>query len=255
MAKHIQGLDSRFSKADADVKARIIGLSVGEVGTGKTSFWLSAPGPIVVFSLDKGLEGVVEEFQNDKDIFVQEYDWLPTEDTSKEDAEALRDQFIEDFEFALTRARTIVWDKETQIWELFRYAEFGEPNDAPRNYPKLNQRYRKYLNMPKATNANFGIIESMKDRWVTKAKSDGSGTKGFNTGERVPQGFSEADEIVHMVLTHVREDGEIKYTVGKSRGPGSREVQDQTFTPLELKQAFTELAMLVYPDTTEEDWQ
>lgn len=255
MAKSIQTLDSRFSKAPSIVKARLIGLSAGEVGSGKSSFWLSAPGPIVVFSLDQGLEGVVEEFQQDKEIFVQEYEWLPTEETSQEEAIQLRDQFTEDFEFALTRARTIVIDKETQLWELFRYAEFGAPNDAPRNYPALNQRYRRLLNMPKGSDANFGIIQSMKDRWVTKNKSDGTGTKGFNTGERVPQGFGEADEIVHMTLMHQRINGEFSYTVGKSRGPGSREVQDQTFTVLDPKTAFTELAMMVYPETSEDDWQ
>lgn len=254
MAKVQNVLGSRFKKASDDVRARLIGLSIGEEGTGKTSFWLGAPGPIVVFSLDFGLEGVVEQYQNDKDIYVKEYEWMPTEDTSKEEAEALRDEFTEDFEQAIQHARTVIFDKETLIWELFRYAEFGAPNDAPRNYPALNQRFRRLLNMPKATGINFGLIEGLKDEWVTRAKSDG-GTKGVNTGKRIRKGFDEASEIVHMVLTHDRREGEFFYTVGKSRGPGSRSVQDQEFQMTDPKIAFTEFAMMVFPETTEEDWQ
>lgn len=251
MAKQVKDQWSRFTTAPERPKQRIIAASVGEVGTGKTSFWLGAPGPIVVQSLDKGLEGVVETFRADKDIYIAEYDWAPTEELSQDEAVELRDKFIEDFEYALERARTIIWDKETNIWELFRYAEFGEPNDAPRNYPKLNQRYRKYMQMPKATDVNFGVIQGMKDLWVTKAKGDGSGgTKGVNTGSRVRQGFSEVDELVHIDLFHRREGGSFFLDVGKSRGPGGHEIQDQTFEGL----TFVDFAQLVFPGTEESDW-
>ena len=49
----------RFTKASTTLKPRIIAASYGEVGTLKTSFWLGAPGPILVQSLDWGLEGVI----------------------------------------------------------------------------------------------------------------------------------------------------------------------------------------------------
>lgn len=255
MARKESDWKSRFSRADGSPKPRIIGLSYGEEGTAKTSFWLSAPGPIVVQSFDKGLEGVIEEFQEQKEILVKEYEWAPTEELSKEDAEGIRDEFIADYEAAIQNARTVVWDKETLVWELFRYAEFGAPNDAPRNYPALNQRYRKYLNMAKATDANFGIIQSLKDEWVSKAKSDGSGTKGFNTGKRVPQGFGEAKEIVHVVLSHVRRDGTFYYTVGKSRGPGSPSAQDIEFEIPDKFTAFKEFGQILFPDSADEDWE
>ena len=248
-------LSSRFNKASDAVRNRIIGLSVGEEGTGKTSFWLGAPGPIVVLSFDKGLEGVIEEYQDDKDIYVKEYDWMPTDETGQEEAVAVRDEFTEDFEQALQHARTLIIDKETNMWEMFRYAHFGDKSGAQLGYAPLNQRVRRLLNMPKATNINFGIIEGMRDRWVTKAKSDGSGTKGFNTGERIRQGFDEAGEIVHMTLKHERRNGEFFYYVGKSRGPGSRTVQDNEFQMTEPKDAFTEFAMNVFPGTSEEDWK
>ena len=249
MAKSAKEQFSRFTRAPSQHRHRLIGASFGEVGVGKTSWWLGAPGPIVVQSLDKGLEGVVERYNADKEIYVAEYDWSPDETLSQDDAIKLRDRFIEDFEHAIQVARTVIWDKETNIWELFRYAEFGEPNDAPRNYPKLNQRYRKYLQMPKATNINFGCIQSMKDKWVTKAKSDG-GSKGVNTGDRVRQGFSELEEIVFFDLHHRREGGAFLIDVNKAHGPGAMDMNDQTFE----NTSFVEFAQMAFPDSNESDW-
>jgi hypothetical protein len=244
---------SRFTKANSAPKPRIIGLSTGEVGSAKTSFWLSAPGPIVVLSFDQGLEGVVEKFQADKEILVREYEWAPTEDTGQDEAIELRDQFVEDYEAAVQNARTVVVDKSSQLWELYRYAEFGGPSEAPRNYASLNQRMRKLFNMPKSYDCNAGFIDGMKDEWGS-AKKEGGGTKGVQTGRRVRKGFDEADELVHVTLHHVREDGSFKYTVGKSRGPGAGDVQDQTFEISDPTTAFAELGQLLFPDSSESDW-
>lgn len=257
MARIIKQIDNpraRFALASTEAKPRLITANTGEVGTGKTTFCLGAPGPILVQSFDMGLEGVVESIIKDtgKEIRVQEYAWSPTTDLSQEDAVLLRDQFIADYEFACEHFRTVIWDKETSIWELFRYAEFGAPNDAPRNYPALNQRYRRYINMPKSLDINFCCIQSMKNEWVTKAKGDGT-TKGVSTGGRIRQGFSELDELVHIDIHHRYDkvDGQFYIDVGKSRGPGSREVQGQTMvTP-----TFAEFGQMVFPETTEEDWQ
>jgi hypothetical protein len=240
---------SRFVKADAPYKPRIIGRSAGEPGTGKTHFWLGAPGPIVVMSFDQGLEGVVEKFQDLKDVHVAQYDWSPTEELSQEEAVELRDTFTKDFEHAIQHARTVIIDRESDLWELFRYAEFGAPNDAPRNYPQLNQRYRRLINMPKSTDINFGLIQGMKSVWGQKAKSSG-GLTPFDTGERTSAGFGELEGLVHVNIEHVREDGEFKIRVGKSRGPGAMEVQDQEYAGL----TFAEFGQLLFPDSDEDSW-
>lgn len=249
---------NRFVKADQPFKPRIIGRSFGEAGTGKTDFWLGAPGPIAFFSFDKGLEGVVEKFQENKDIYVAEYEWSPTENLPQSEAIALRDQVIEDFETAIMNARTVIIDKETDMWELFRYAEFGAPNDAPRNYPQLNQRYRRLINMPKATDINFGCIQGMKSVWGQKTNRISGKQTPFDTGEREAAGFSELEGLVHVNLFHTREDGTFKIQVGKARGPGSFVVQDQTFD-IDLHEdgqaeGFREFAKLLFPESTDEDW-
>lgn len=249
MAKKPADQWGRYTKADAPYKPRLIWAGFGEYGTGKTHFALGAPGPIVVQSFDKGLEGVVEKFQSDKDIYVAEYDWSPTDALTQDEAVELREKFTEDFEHAIQNARTVIWDKETDIWELFRYAEFGGPNDAPRNYPQLNQRYRRLINMPKATDINFGCIQSMKSVWGQKPKSTG-GLTPFDTGERERAGFSELEGLVHVNIEHLREDGTFKIRVGKARGPGSGTVQDE----LMAVENFKEFAMILFPDSDEGDW-
>jgi hypothetical protein len=245
-----------FVKADAAVKQRLIWAGFGEAGSGKTSFALSAPGPIFVQSLDMGLEGVIESFQQDKDIYVAEYLWAPTTDLTQDAAIELRDQFIEDYEGALQKARTVVWDKETQIWELFRYAEFGPnavgvANGAPRDYPKLYQRYRKYINMPKSLDVNFGVLQGMRSPWIAKVNSSTGKESLAKSNDRERKGMDEIDELVHINLHHEVVDGEFVVHTGKLRGPGARDVQYQTLPAM----TFPELAQLVFPESSAADWE
>lgn len=242
-------------------KHRVIGLSIGEVGSRKTRFWLEAPGPIAIFSLDQGLEGVVNGVLDDapdKEIQVWEREWFPTKDEDMQDkAIELRDEFLEKWEEVITSGhfRTAVVDKETDMWALFRYAEFGpDGNDAPRNYPALNQRYRKMVNLAKASDLNVGFIEGMKDRWGEKVNKT-TGAKGVaKSGDRIRAGFNELDGLVHMVLTHsgVGPDS-WAIEVGKVRGPGAIAVAGSTLS-FEECETFASFAQMVFPDTDDSDW-
>ena len=257
MAKVTASPFARYTRAttEAYTKHRLIGLSYGEPGSRKTSFWLEAPGPIVVMSFDKGLEGVVDRVLRDnpsKQIYVKEYEWLPTTETSQEDAITLRDEFTEDFEHAIQNARTVLIDKETDLWELFRYAEFGAPNDAPRNYPALNQRYRRLVNMPKALDVNVGFVEGMKDEWGSKVNKKTGAQGAAATGNRIRAGFGELDGLVHLILHHHGVgQNDWAFTVGKVRGPNGVQVAGETLTNL----TFPEFAMTVFPDSSPEDWE
>ena len=253
MTKRANG---NFVKADQDAALRLIGASYGEQKVGKTSFWLSAPGPIYVQSFDYGLEGVIQKFQREKDIYVREYDWAPGQledqddwETLRTEARSIRDTFLADFEIALKNGRTIVWDKETEVWELFRYAEFGGPSDAPKDYPKLNQRYRYHLRRPYERGLNFGLIQGLKDKWVSKADKRTGEMKPHFTGDRVRSGFGEIGPLVQIDMWHTRERGKFYINVGGCRQ--NAELQDQTFEGL----SFPEIAQLVFPDSSFKDWE
>ena len=240
---------SRFQKANNPVKNRIIGASFGEVGTLKTSWWLGAPGPIVIQSLDRGLEGVIEPFQAQKDIYVAEYD-ANTSDVTQEQAESIRDQIIEDFKDALTKARTIIWDKETQIYEIFKWAEFGAPSGNPKDYYPLFQRYRSLFNMAKDSDVNFGVIQGMRTPWVPVQKGSGKTGAAPAKNSRERRGMPEIDELVHINIEHVLEDGEFRMKIGKSRGPGGQNLQNTEIAFL----PFADFAGLMFPDSDPSEW-
>ncbi len=250
---------AKFTKLTQDSILRIIAASYGEVGTLKTSFWLTAPAPIVIQSADHGLEGVVDVYLEKlfketgvlKDIYVVEYD-PNVGSMAQEEAVASRDQFEEDFAHAILHAKTVVWDKETQVYEIFKYAEFGAPSDNPSNYYALDQRYRHLINSAKSTGVNFGLIQAMKTPWVGVAKNNGKVGAAPSKTARVRRGMREIEELVHINLEHaIDPEGNFIINVGKSRGPGGQDIQNTTIPYC----TFPEFAQLVFPESTEEDWQ
>jgi hypothetical protein len=242
-----------FTRLTAPAPHRIIASSFGEVGTLKTSFWLGAPGPIAIFSFDRGLEGVVESYQQQKDIYAKEYDWdaSPGATVDQSEAIAIRDQFTIDFEQAIQHARTVIIDKETDMWSIFKYAEFGAPEKGrPDDWDKLKGRVRRIMNMPKSLSCNFGVIQGMKNEWIPQTNNK-TGTKGITqSGKRIRAGSDDIEAIMHINIEHVREDGEFKMKVGKARGPGGREIQYQTLPAM----TFADFGGLVFPDSTEDSW-
>jgi hypothetical protein len=247
----------RYTRATVDEYNihRLIGLSIGEPGSRKSSFWLEGPAPIVVLSFDRGMEGVVDrilrDVSPDKEVYVKEYEWLPTTDTSQQEAINLRDQYTADFENAIQNARTVIVDTETDLWELFRYAEFGAANDAPRNYPALNQRYRRLINAVKSTNCNLGLIERCKDEWVSSVNKK-TGAKGaVGSGNRIRSGFGELDGLVHQVLYHTGVGPDTwKIEVGKARGEAGADVAGQTFDNID----FPTFSQMLFPCSDESEW-
>ncbi len=247
MAKTVNEF-ARYTKADTSCKQRIVAASFGEVGTGKTHFWLGAPGPIVVQTLDQGLEGVVENFTKTKDIYIASYDMALKvgEEYTQAKAVEARDKFIEDFEHALGVARTIIWDRESDMFSMFSYAESGTTDKfgalVPKDWDKLKGGIRRLIAMAKAADVNFGLIQGMRDEW--------SKGKMGKTGHRIRNGMDDIDALVHINLEHTRTNGVFGLNVGKSRGPGGHDIQDQHFDNL----TFGEFAQLVFPDSTPEDW-
>lgn len=256
-----------FVQATDEERYRLFGLSDGEPGSRKTSFWLGGPGPVCVFSLDQGLEGVVSrELRNNpgKQVMVKEFDWAPLKDVDMQDTAVQRRDEVEQlyYDVALPNARTILFDKEGDFWSLFRYAEFGpEQNDSPRNYPALNQRYRKLVNAAKARDINVGFIDGMKDEWGAKVNPKTGAQGAASTGRRIRSGFGELEGLVHVVLHHSglgpqdpenpdpKRDWNI--TVGKARGPegwqyAGKEIGDMSFV---------EVAQLLFPDSDIANWE
>jgi len=248
---------ARYQRADTTSKQRIFANSDGEVGSGKSTFWLGAPGPIVVQTLDLGLEGVVERFAADKEIYTATYDLgqEPGSEFTVAKAQEAVSKFVEDFEHAIVNARTIVWDRESDVWPLFFFAEFGT-DDAfgaapPKDWDRLKGKIRRLIQMAKTTDINFGIIRGMKNEWVQKTNAKTGAKAATQSGGRVASGMDDIDALTHLTLFHTRNGKEFSIRVGKARGPGGHDIQDQTFEGL----CFQEFAQLVFPGSCAEDWE
>ena len=249
---------NRFALATDEERYRLVGCSVGEPGSRKTSFWLEGPGPIGIISLDQGLEGVVSRIMKDanlrKEVRVAEYEWFPTKDEDMQaQAIEIRDQLLEAYEIMVNHCRTILIDKETDVWGLFRYADFGPgQNDEQKNYAALNQRYTRFINLAKSKeNLNIGFIDGMKDEWVKKKNhATGKDTAG-PSGNRMRAGFGGLEGLVHQVLWHSGtgpDDWNIY--VSKCRGPEMTKLAGKDQGNL----TFSEFGQLLFPDSDESDW-
>ena len=244
----------RATVADFE-RQRLLGISWGEPGSRKTTFWLEGPSPIGVLSFDQGLEGVVSRVLREhpkKDIYVQEFDWSPTNETGQEEASDIWNDYEKHFRYFLEHCRTVLIDKENDLWQLARYSEFGDGNsDQQKNYDKLNLRYRKLVNLSKQSNCNVGFVRGCKDEWGTIVKRGGQSGKG-PTGNRIPAGFTELEGLVHLSILHTGlNENTWSMQIGKVRGPGALEVAGQEFPSM----SFADFAQLVYPETTVKDWE
>lgn len=246
MEKKTKAIDyGRFEPISDSLPNRLIYRSFGWDKVGKTHFGLTMPSPILGMYLDPGgTEGVAQKFLRGDDGFpkkdIRQIQYRFNKKFDDQDkAKEMRDQWIEDYQHALTIARSIQWD-ETETWELFRFAEFGRESDLQREYGPLNGMYRGLIQDAFDVGVNLQLIQKVKTKWV----------KGQSTDEIEPVGFKQAGNIVQVSLEHTwsHADG---FQVCIVNCRQNTEVWGETFTNL----TFPELGQLVYPDSDEGDWQ
>lgn len=241
-----------FQMVSEKVPYRMIWRSFGPEKTGKNHFGLTGPGPVAIQSFDIGLEGVVEKFRvQGKEVRKTSYEF-DKNDCSQDAAIAIRDRFIKDYHIALNKARTIQWDTETELWEIFRFAEFGEASDAPKSYVGLNARYRDLVQCAYDANVNLQLIQKVKERWSTTKKQNRDGRivdSPYPTGEFEPTGMKEVGYIVQANIKHswVKGTGFQIEILNCRQNMG---VAGETFENISMP----EFAQMVFPDSDESDW-
>ncbi len=246
-----------FKPVETEDRYRLIWRSWGPEKSGKDHFALTAPGPIAIQSFDVGLEGVVQKFTRKplgpKEIVYSEYEF-DKNDCSQKAAIEIRDRFVGDYDRALAKARTVLWDTETEVWEVARYAEFGEATDAPKNYAGLNAWYRDLIQRAYDTGVNLCLIQKVKERWTTYTAVDNRTgrevQKPIPSGVLEPVGFKEANYIVQANISH-NWDKERGFVVNIVNCRQNMNIAGQEYVDLD----FTTLARMVFPESAEEDWQ
>lgn len=239
-----------YSPVDPNPSQAIIYRSWGWDKVGKNHFGYTMPDPIFGLYLDPaGTRGVAQKFLKGvdgcpkKNIYEKQFRFNKKRD-SQDDAKLVRDEWMRDYEHALSAARSIQWD-ESETWELFRFAEFGRESAKGREYGPLNGLYRGLIQDAFDAGVNLQLIQKVKVKWVA----------GESTSDMEPMGFGQAGNIVQVSLEHSydpdhdADDAGFRVKIVNCR-------QNTACWGLTLNNlTFPELGTLVYPETSEEDWR
>lgn len=236
-----------YQTADIESRYRLLFSSFGPEGSGKTHLGFNAPGPVFAQQFDpRGHEGLMRNFKG-KDIKIASYKFnpmaIPQEDRHKI-AEDLKGQFIEDYRYALKNGRTVQWDKEDYVWEMMRYASFGDNTDKPSNYYELNMEYRGLIQEALDAGVNLQLIRGMKEEWgLVNGKLS-------TTGRMQQRGMKEVPELVQACLEHWWADGKFWIRVHKCKQNAA--LRGKVYENAD----FMTLALDIFPETgaTPEVW-
>ncbi len=156
-----------FERAMAEVRPLLYVALDGRDKSGKDHWSLTAPGPIGIIDVNRGLEGVVQKFQKKKEIHVLKIE------AAADQVQAQREfkKFDAAWRSLLLKSglRTLIVDNFGEVWELARVAEFGSQSSRARNYGGLNAMMDELLNLPLEpanTDTNVILIHNLKDEWV-----------------------------------------------------------------------------------------
>ena len=254
-----------FTQAKKGMRHRLVICTEALEKKGKTHFGLTMPGPICVFDMDRGLEGVIDKFVDQKDIQVVDYRGMVTQakgqKATKNLFEPRWEKFNEDYlralEAPLDVVRSILLDTGTELWEYARLGVLGKLTQVPPLfYPEVNQQFRKIVDLALDHDKNVIITHKMKKEW--KKSSSGDEAKSYWTGKYERSGFDEMGNAVQVMLRHGRrkeEDG--------TPGDFYIEVLECRLNPWlvgeeyegEAMCTFPFLATQIFPDTELEEWE
>ena len=235
------------------IRPRMIASVKGEERHGKTEFGLTAPGPIAAFPIDNNTPEMIQKRMVGKKIRIPDvnlmYSLTDDPDVWKASWEAYKEHYTEAVDDK--EIRTIMTDTATEMYNLSRLALLGKLKEVPsRFYDDVNAEWKALLGMAYASDKNFIFVHQLKD--VYKGKD--------RTGERTAAGWGQMGYKVQLDLLCWR-DLEYRDEETGSQGFGISIInctQNETLAGTFLQEPennWVELGKLVYPGTTDEDWE
>lgn len=242
-------------------KYRMIMSIEGETKQGKNHFSFTAPGRIGFHSFDHGDEGMIEKFLKGQrglrrvDIDKAEYrvNVPPDADvqTTSKACDPIWQAFRTNYQIGLGKYRTTVVDTGTDVYELVRMAYFGKLQQVmPHHYAPVNTEMKELFRSAYSSDSNVIFIHRVKDEYENKKGKDGKETS-FKTGRRIMAGYRETPYETQVHLRCFRDAEGFKAEIITCR-------QNPDIEGMELTGdmcSFPALGQLVYPDSTEKDWQ
>jgi len=241
---------------DTGLPKRLI-LRVGGLDkTGKTHFALTAPAPIAIINADRGLEGVVEQFINQKAIYTTpSFRDMPSE--TEAEAEKRWKELYDCYWGALEDKliRSIIMDTDTEAWEIARLAELGRLEKVPPlKYTQLNRKFREMIDAAFTHDKNVILVCKYKKQYVeSKNPND---TMGKWTGQHEPTGFNDLPYIVQANLRTRMNKSEDGNQIPSIEVVNCRQDMSLNGEVFEGEMAsFPWIASMIVKGTTPEDWE
>ena len=168
------------------------------------------PDPISILNIDRGLEGVVEKFAREKEIHVSD-DFRAMPSKTREDNEKRWDAIMVAYKSALAdnHIRSILYDTDTEGWEIVRLAYFGKLVGVRElHYPEVNAIFREVIDMALASDKNVMFTCRLRKQYVRSKTAEGKDSAAWN-GKYEESGFGEFGSIVQANLrAKIVDDGE-----------------------------------------------
>lgn len=202
-----QALDNLKQQGFVDtlppVPQRLIAKVAGPEKTGKSHLSLTAPEPIIYFSIDIGTEGVVEKFQQSgRSIYVYEIQYKKGGLVS--DYKEAWNKIDTLLDAALRVGEgTIVFDTWTEMYELGRLHHFGGRLDKvmPGEYPVVYSDLREKIRRIYDSRMSAVLLTKM--------------AKGFETKELEEKGFADTGFLVQANLMTTKTQGVVNQETGE----------------------------------------
>ena len=219
-------------RADIEASKSLVVSVQGEDKAGKSRFWMTAPGPILVIDLDQRMNDTIQEFQKAKEIFiiqpkinraslikakivsqnertkgptrVSDPSWL------KEIKKAWSD-VVDAVEAAADEGvRTLAVDTADDLWELCRLASFGGRLDKIQamEYGPVNMEYEQFVKAARRLGLNVVLTHKVKAEYKT-VNPKAENPKQVATGGTVRAGYSKTGNLCDLSLS-LRHDAESK---------------------------------------------
>lgn len=210
------GFEEAHKHKSATRRPRMV-MSIGGIqGKGKTTLALTAPGPIALIDMDTGLEGVIQNYMDQKKIYVASYNYRDATDikeweqmwekSNKAFYATLRDPAI----------RTVVIDTATEWYEMVKMARFGKLNKVamvdgkpvPLPYGPVNAEFRNVIREAYNSDKNLILVHKHKKQYVNDKWS----------GEWEIAGMTGVEFDVQVAVTCMRDPDEgFMFRVDKCR--------------------------------------
>lgn len=226
-----------FTDEIPEVEQRITVNVEAKEKEGKTTWALKAPGPLIVYNADQGLEGVIQRFRDKgKQITVAGYpgsargkrlphyrlDTKPPKAKGERSKTATYTQkvanicrpiwkkFVEDYYEGLnSKARTLVMDTGTGLWLLARYAYWGAVSPPHKNLAgSIKEEFSALVVDALNYDKNVIWLHRLRPEWTDVVLKDGT-KDSIKTSRWERSGHTEMGYDVQANVRLVKE------TVGK----------------------------------------